>query len=83
VRRPVSDDQRIDVHTYDYLLDRLEGTLSFRGPSGLNPRLIQPWRDGDIVHAGTELGEVSSDVETAEPELDIRKPFTTGKPKGK
>jgi hypothetical protein len=83
VRRPISDDQRIDVHTYDFLLDRLEGALGYQGPSGTNPYLIQPWRDGDIVHAGTELEEMLSDIETAEPELDTRKPFSTGKTKGK
>lgn len=45
VRFPISEDERIDVHTYDYLLERLEGILRFQGPSGLNNYLVQPWRD--------------------------------------
>lgn len=42
VRFPISEDQRIDVHTYDYLLERLEGALNFAGPAGLNPYVIRP-----------------------------------------
>jgi hypothetical protein len=84
VRRPIGENQRIDVHTYDYLLERLEGALSFRGPSGLNPHLIQPWRDGDGEQPGVALEEgLLGKVETDDPVLDLRKPFTTGKPKGK
>jgi hypothetical protein len=45
VRFPVSEDQRIDVHTYDYLLERLEGALNFVGPSALNPYVIRPLTD--------------------------------------
>ena len=83
VRFAYAEKQRIDVHTYDYLIETLEGVLRFSGPSGLNPHLIQPWRDGDIAHAGTELEEMLSDIDATEPELDIRKPFVTGRPKGK
>jgi hypothetical protein len=45
VRHPIRENQHIRVHTYDWLIDRLNGVLSFSGPSGANPHLIQPLRD--------------------------------------
>lgn len=42
VRHPIREDSNIRVHTYDWLLERLDGVLRFRGPSALNPHLIQP-----------------------------------------
>lgn len=47
VRLAMSEEQRIDVHTYDYLLERLEGAVRFRGPSGLNQDLISQWDEDD------------------------------------
>lgn len=80
VRFAFAEKQRIDIHTYDYLLDTLEGTLGFSGPSGLNPYLIPPWRDGGEpleTDAGTLLSVERNG--TREPDLDLRKPFTTGR----
>jgi hypothetical protein len=45
VRHTIRENQHIRVHTYDWLIDRLNGVLSFSGPSGANPHLIQPLRD--------------------------------------
>jgi len=47
VRHPIREDQRIRVHTYDWLIDRLRGVMKYSGPSGTNPYLIQPLRDDD------------------------------------
>jgi len=57
VRFAYAEKQRIEVHTYDYLLATLEGAMSFSGPSGLNPYLIQPWRDGDGEQPSTNSEE--------------------------
>ena len=77
-RHAFAEKQRIDVHTYDYLLERLEGALNFKGPSGSNPHLIQPWRVGDHEQSGTELEGLLSEIETDEPAQKVRKLFTTG-----
>jgi hypothetical protein len=77
-RHAFAEKQRIDVHTYDYLLERLEGALNFKGPSGLNPHLIQPWRVGDGEQSGTELEGLLGEIGTDEPAQEVRKPFTTG-----
>jgi hypothetical protein len=45
VRSAVREGNNIQVHTYDWLLERLKGLLNFSGPSALNPYLIQPLRD--------------------------------------
>lgn len=41
VRHPIRENQGIRVHTYDWLIDRLRGTLEYSGPSGVNPNLLQ------------------------------------------
>jgi hypothetical protein len=45
VRRPISEMEKIRVHTYDWLIEQLVGILNFVGPPGFNPHLIQPPRD--------------------------------------
>jgi len=72
VRFAYAEKQRIEVHTYDYLLETLEGALNFSGPSGLNPYLIQPWRDGDGKQPGAALEHgVPDEVETDDPQLNF------------
>jgi hypothetical protein len=45
VRSPIREGNNIHVHSYDWLIERLQGTLTFRGSSAGNPYLIQPLRD--------------------------------------
>lgn len=78
VRAGFAEKDHIKIHTYDYLLERLEGALRFRGPSGANPNLIQHWRDGDDDQE-THFEELLGDMETDEPVLDRKRPFITGK----
>ena len=40
VRRQTEEDRRIQVHTYDWLLERLKGLRDFTGPSASNPHLL-------------------------------------------
>jgi hypothetical protein len=63
VRRPIRADQHVEVHTYDYLLERLEGALRFNGPSGVNPYLIHPWRNHE-EELQTEMKDLFDQVET-------------------
>ena len=37
MRRPFEEKNRISVHTYDWLIERLQGTLEYVGPPALNP----------------------------------------------
>jgi hypothetical protein len=45
VRNQIAEDSNVRVHTYDWLLDQLRGTLSFAGPPAGNPQVIQPQRE--------------------------------------
>jgi len=47
VRHPLRESCRIRVHTYDWLIEQLRGGLTFSGPPGSNPYLIQPLRSDD------------------------------------
>ncbi len=40
VRRQTKEDRRIQIHTYDWLLERLEGVHGFKGPSASNPHIL-------------------------------------------
>jgi hypothetical protein len=42
VRNPIREENDIQVHTYDWLLEQLTGALSFSGPPGANPFVLQP-----------------------------------------
>ena len=42
VRHPIRENDRIQVHTYDWLIEQLNGLLEFIGPSGLNPYMLKP-----------------------------------------
>jgi hypothetical protein len=42
----------IDVHTYDWLIERLESILGFRGPPACNPYLVR--KDDPAVNEGYE-----------------------------
>jgi hypothetical protein len=75
VRRPISESQNIEVHTYDYLVERLERALSFSGPSGLNRDLIRPWRDEPQE---SELQTLLYDAATVDDLPEVRGPFVTG-----
>lgn len=44
VRNPFKEDDSIEVHTYDWLLDQLRGNLKFNGPPGANPFTLKPQR---------------------------------------
>ena len=41
-RNQLRDSENIHIHTYDWLLEQLNGALTFSGPPGFNPHLIQP-----------------------------------------
>ena len=41
-RNQYRDKSNIHIHTYDWLIDKLRGTLAFNGPPGLNPHLFKP-----------------------------------------
>jgi antiviral defense system Shedu protein SduA len=45
VRNQIAEDSNIRIHTYDWLLDQLRGTLSFAGPAAANPHALQPHRE--------------------------------------
>ena len=53
VRNAIREESDIDVQTYDWLLDRLDGILSFSGPPGVNPHVLQPLRDDNHQWDGT------------------------------
>jgi len=76
VRRPISESQHIEIHTYDYLVERLERVLSFSGPSGLNRDLIQPWEDEPQE---SELQTLLYDAAGIDDLPEARGPFVTGK----
>jgi hypothetical protein len=78
VRAGFAEKDRIKIHTYDHLLERLGGQLRFRGPSGSSPNLIQHWRDGNDDQ-NTHFDELLGGMETDEPVLDGERPFITGK----
>lgn len=40
VRLPIREQNRIEIHTYDWWVERLRAILSYDGPWGLNPHLI-------------------------------------------
>ena len=42
VRNPIREQSRIRVHTYDWLLERLDGILRFSGPPRVSPDVIRP-----------------------------------------
>ena len=76
VRRPISESQHIEIHTYDYLVERLERALGFSGPSGLNRDLIQPWEDESRA---SELQSLLYDAADISDLPEARGPFVTGK----
>ena len=41
LRSQLYEDSQIEMHTYDWLLERLEGALQFDGPWALNPHALQ------------------------------------------
>ncbi len=41
MRRPFEEKNRIAVHTYDWLIERLQGILEYEGPPALNPDALQ------------------------------------------
>jgi Domain of unknown function (DUF4263) len=41
IRRPFEEKNRISVHTYDWLMERLQGTLDYDGLPALNPDALQ------------------------------------------
>lgn len=41
VRNPIREENDIQVHTYDWLLEQLMGALSFSGPPGASPYVLQ------------------------------------------
>jgi hypothetical protein len=41
LRRPFEEKNRISVHTYDWLIERLQGTLEYVGSPALNPDALQ------------------------------------------
>ncbi len=45
VRNPFKENDSIEVHTYDWLLDQLRGILKFDGPPGANPYTLKPQRE--------------------------------------
>ncbi len=47
VRHSIHEDQRVRIHTYDWLIDTLHGVLKHDGPPVLNPATIPPWREDD------------------------------------
>jgi len=44
VRHPYREDDRIRIHTYDWLVESLFGILSFAGPPRTSPHVIRPLR---------------------------------------
>jgi hypothetical protein len=40
-RRELRERLSIHVHTYDWLLERLRGAISFRGPTASNPHVFK------------------------------------------
>ena len=40
-RLELRDRMNTQVHTYDWLVDRIRGAISFSGPPASNPNLIQ------------------------------------------
>lgn len=45
VRHSIHEEQRVRIHTYDWLVETLHGVLAYDGPPVLNTRTIPPWRD--------------------------------------
>jgi len=42
VRNAIREENDIQVHTYDWLVEQLTGVLSFSGPPGASPYVLQP-----------------------------------------
>jgi len=45
VRHPYREDDRIRIHTYDWLVESLLGILTFAGPPRISPHVIRPFRE--------------------------------------
>jgi hypothetical protein len=45
VRHPYREDDRIRIHTYDWLVESLFGILAFSGPPRASPHVIRPLRE--------------------------------------
>jgi hypothetical protein len=45
VRYPYREDDRIRIHTYDWLVENLLGILAFAGPPRTSPHVIRPFRE--------------------------------------
>jgi len=45
VRNPIREDSNIRVHTYDWLIEQLNGILTFNGPPAADRFLLRPLRD--------------------------------------
>ena len=52
VRNPINEQRRIRVHTYDWLLERLDGLLRHSGRTRANPYVIPPLRDEETEESG-------------------------------
>ena len=52
LRSQLDEDSRIEMRTYDWLLEQLEGALDFEGPWAMNPYALQ-LDDSEATRAGS------------------------------
>lgn len=57
LRRTVEAQQRIEIHTYDWLVEQLRQAATAQGPRGMNPALLREVPDADNASIAALLGE--------------------------